>query len=75
MVPRGYLFCNKSVPCMNKTYQSHLMRLLQQPCLELTKRRGKCFKVKHKRSSKLEVTALGQAGQAQCDNGLKNIPV
>ena len=26
-------------------------------------------------SSKLGITALGQAGQVQCDNGPKNIPV
>ena len=39
------------------------------------KRRGKRFKVEHKGSSKLGITALGQAGQVQCDNGQKNIPV
>ena len=39
------------------------------------KRRGKCFKVEHKGSSKLGITMLDQAGQVHCDNGLKNIPV
>ena len=37
--------------------------------------KGKRFKVEHKGSSKLGITALGQAGQMQCDNGPKNIPV
>ena len=39
------------------------------------KRRGKRFKVEHKGSFKLGITALGQAGQVQCVNGLKYISV
>ena len=39
------------------------------------KRRGKRFDVAHKGSSKLGITALGQARQMQYNNGPKNIPV
>ena len=39
------------------------------------KRRGKRFKVEHKESPKLGISALSQAGQVQCDNGPKNISV
>ena len=35
------------------------------------KRRSKRFNVKHKVPSKLGITALGQAGEVQCDNGPK----
>ena len=38
------------------------------------KKRGKRFKVEHKGSFKLGITALGQPGQVQCGNGSKNIP-
>ena len=39
--------------------------------------RGKCFNVDHndKGSSKLGITALGQASQVQCGNGPKSIPI
>ena len=40
-----------------------------------TKRRGKRLKVEHKGSSKQGTATLDQAGQVQCDNGPKNIPV
>ena len=32
-------------------------------------------KIEHKGLSKLGITVLGQAGQVECDNGPKNIPV